>query len=94
MDEAIEDGVGDGGIGDDLVPVVDRHLAGDDGRPALMAVIDDFEEITPLLGGEWREPPIVEDEELDPRQRLEEPSIASVAAGERKSFEQPWQAMV
>jgi hypothetical protein len=29
VDEAVEDGVGDGGIGDDLVPMLDRHLAGD-----------------------------------------------------------------
>jgi len=33
VDDAIEDGVGDGGIGDDLMPVVDRHPAGDDVRP-------------------------------------------------------------
>jgi hypothetical protein len=31
VDETIENGVGDGGIGDNLVPVIDRYLAGDDG---------------------------------------------------------------
>jgi hypothetical protein len=44
VDEAIEDGVGDVGVGDDLVPVLDRHLAGDDGRAALV-VVDDLEEM-------------------------------------------------
>ena len=48
MDEPIEDGVRDGGVGDDLVPIFDRHLAGDDGRSALVAIIDDFEEIATL----------------------------------------------
>jgi hypothetical protein len=52
VDEAIENGVGDGGIGNDLVPMLDRHLAGDDGRSALVAIIDDFEEIATLLAGE------------------------------------------
>jgi hypothetical protein len=28
--------------------MLDRHLTGDDGRPALVAIIDDFEEITTL----------------------------------------------
>ncbi len=94
VDEAVEDGVGDGGIRDDLVPMVDRNLTGDDGRTALMAVIDDLEEIATLLAGEWGETPVVEDEEVDPRQRLEKAGIAAVAAGERESFEQPRQAMV
>jgi hypothetical protein len=82
VDEAIEDGVGDGGVGDDLMPMLDRHLAGDDGRSALVAIIDEFEEIATLLAGERGEAPITEDEQVDPRQHLEEPRIASV--GERR----------
>src|SRR6266567_5772405 len=79
VNEAVENGVRDGGISDDLVPVIDRHLAGDDGRSALMAVVDDFEEIAPLLAGERGEAPVVEDEQIDAGQRLEEPGIASIA---------------
>jgi hypothetical protein len=94
VDEAVEDGVGDGGVGDDLMPMIDRHLTGEDGRSALVAIIDDFEEITTLLSGERGEAPVVEDEQVDPRQHLEEPCIASVTAGERQSFEQPRQPMI
>jgi hypothetical protein len=60
VDEAVEDGVGDGRIGDDLVPMLDRHLAGDDGRSALVAIVDDFEEIAALLAGKRSEAPIIE----------------------------------
>ena len=67
MDEPIEDGVGDGRVGDDLVPIFDRHLAGDDGRSALVAIVDDFEEIAPLLASKRSEAPVVEDEQIDPR---------------------------
>ena len=74
--------------------MLDRHLTGDDGRSALVAIIDDFEEITTLVAGERGEAPIIEDEQVDPREHLEEPRIASVAAGERQSLEQPWQPMV
>ena len=67
VDEPVEDGVSDSRIGDDVVPIFDRHLAGDDGRSTLVAIIDDFEEIAPLLAGERRETPIVKDEQIDPR---------------------------
>src|ERR1700682_3126389 len=67
VDEPVEDGIGDGRIGHDVVPIFDRHLAGDDGRSALVAIVDDFEEIATLLAGERREAPIVEDEQIDPR---------------------------
>ena len=66
----------------------------DDGRSTLMAIVDDFEEIATLLTGERGEAPVVEDQEIDPRQHLEEPRIAPVAAGKRQRFEQPWQPMV
>ena len=49
MDEAIEDGVGDGWAADDVAPLLDRNLARDDRRSALVTVFEDFEEIA-LLG--------------------------------------------
>jgi hypothetical protein len=33
---------------DDLAPLLDRNLAGDDRRSALMAVLQDFEEIVSI----------------------------------------------
>ena len=45
VDEAVEDGVGERGIADDLVPLLDRNLAGDQDRGALMAILEDFEEV-------------------------------------------------
>src|SRR5882757_4203266 len=59
-----------------------------------MAVVDDLKEITTLVGGEWSQSPVVEDEEFDPRQRLEQACMASVAAGQRQGLEQPRHAMV
>lgn len=48
MHEAVEDGVGDGGVGEPLVPVFDGELTGDDGGAAAFAVFQDFEEVTAL----------------------------------------------
>src|SRR5436190_23436455 len=63
--EPIEDGVGDGGIADDLVPVLDRKLAGDDGRAAPVPVLHDLQEVAALFGEHRAESQVVEDEKLD-----------------------------
>ena len=67
VDETVENGVGDGGVGDDLMPVIDRNLACDDGGATLMPVVDDLEEIAALVGGERSQSPVIKDEEFDPR---------------------------
>ena len=85
VDEAVEDGVGDGRIADDLVPVIDGQLAGHDGRAAAVPIVDDLEEIAALLGRQRREAPVVEDQQLDAGQGLEQPGVAAVAACERKA---------
>ena len=45
VDDAVEDGVGQRRVADDLVPVVDRHLAGDDQRAGAVAILDDLQQI-------------------------------------------------
>ena len=54
--EPVEDGVGDGRIGDRLVPVIDRQLAGHDGRAAVVPIVDDLEEVAALLRGQVASP--------------------------------------
>jgi hypothetical protein len=43
VDKPVQHGVRDRRIADDLVPVIDRHLAGDDGRAALVAIVHDLQ---------------------------------------------------
>ena len=47
------------------MPFVDRDLAGEDGRAAPIAFLEDFVEVTTGAGVEQFEALIVEDEELD-----------------------------
>ena len=56
VDEAVEDGVGVGRIADDLVPFVDRDLAGEDGRAAAVAFFEDLVEIAAGAGVEGVRP--------------------------------------
>ena len=57
MHEPIEDGVGDGRIGDRLVPVIERQLAGHDRRAAIVPILDNLKDVATLLGGERGETP-------------------------------------
>ena len=40
VEEAVEDGVSEGGVADDSVPVLDGELGGEDGPTAGIAVVD------------------------------------------------------
>jgi len=80
VDDAVEDRVGQGGIADYLVPAADRHLAGDQQRTAIAAVVDDLEQIAPLLGVEWLRPPIVDDQQAGAFERGQQTRHAAFAA--------------
>src|SRR5258708_34459063 len=45
MDQAVEDGVGVGGVADQRVPLIDGELAGDDGGAMAVAVLEDLQEV-------------------------------------------------
>jgi hypothetical protein len=94
VDEPVEDGVGDGRVGDHLVPVIDRQLAGHDGRAAIMPIVDDLQQIATLILRQGCEPPVVEDQELDAGQRFEQTPITTITARQRQSLEQPRHALI
>ena len=65
----VEHGIGQGGIGDDIVPAVDQHLQGDQQRAAAIAVLDVFEQVVgqiiKRMAGRGRfRPPVVNDEKM------------------------------
>ena len=65
MDQAVEDGVGVGGVADQRVPLIDGKLAGDDGGAVAVAILEDLQEVVAGRGVERLEAPVVEDEEID-----------------------------
>jgi len=50
VDEPVQDGVGQGRVADDVVPAINRHLAGDDQRPGIVAIFDDLQQVALLFG--------------------------------------------
>src|SRR5208283_1324618 len=63
MHDAVEDGIADRRITDQFVPARHRDLAGDQQRALLVAVIDDLQEVAPLLGGQRFRTPVVDDQQ-------------------------------
>jgi hypothetical protein len=94
VDDAIEDGVGKGRVADDLVPALDRQLAGDDDRAGVVAVLDNLQEIAALFGIELLWSPIIEDEKIDASEGAQELGIATIAAGQRQRCEQARDAVI
>ena len=63
--QPIQNGVGNGRVGDGFVPVLDRQLAGHKGAAATMPVIDDLQQITALARRQAGKPPVVQDQQFD-----------------------------
>jgi hypothetical protein len=79
VNDAVEDGVGEGRDADQLVPAGDRNLAGDDERAFVVAVFDDFQEIAGLVGAERLRSPIIQDEQFYAGERSQQPGVARIA---------------
>lgn len=59
VNEAVKNRVAERGIPDYVVPVFHGDLAGDDGRCATMAIVEDLQEVAALGRGENRQAPVV-----------------------------------
>ena len=86
MDNAVEDGDGDGGLSDQFVPVGDRKRCGDEGRAAVLSLFADFQEIETLPIGQAMGSPVVEDKELDPGKPVDLPRQTAVETGHARSW--------
>jgi hypothetical protein len=74
--------------------VVRGDLTGDEGGPAVIAVIEDFEEIAPAEIVEGSEAEVIEDEELGTGQALKELGVRAVALGEGELGEEAGESVV
>jgi hypothetical protein len=81
VNDAIEDGVGQCWICDDLVPLADRYLAGDEERTLVVTIVDDFEEIAALIWVKRLRAPIINDEEIGALDRRHEAGETSFTTG-------------
>jgi hypothetical protein len=85
--EAVENGVGVGGIANDLVPRRERELGGDDRRSAAITLFEDFEQIVTGAGIEGFEAEVVENEEIGAAEGFDQARMAPVASASAMSWQ-------
>ena len=94
VDEPVEDGICEGGIADYGMPALHGQLRGHDRGAQSMAVLDDFEQVASVLGAEFRNPPIVDDQDGGLGDRGEQLGIAPVGARDGQLGQQPREAPI
>src|SRR2546426_4891676 len=92
--EAIADRVRHRGVPEVLVPLVGRELACDDRRPGLAAILQDLEQVAPVLIPQRAEAPVLEHEDVDARELAEEADVGAVGMSEGELVEEPGHAAV
>src|SRR3954463_7692778 len=50
VDNAVKDRFGQGGVTHDFIPTTNWHLAGDDQRAGVVAILDDLQQVATLFG--------------------------------------------
>ena len=88
MEDAVADGVGQGGVGEVVVPLGGRELAGDDGRAGAVAILEDLEQVAALRVLDGGEAPVVDDEDVEAGELAEEADAGAVGAGQGELMEE------
>jgi hypothetical protein len=88
VQEAVTDRVGQGGVGEVVVPLGGRELAGDDGGAGAVAVLEDLEEIAALRVLHGGEPPVVDHEDVEAGERAEQADVGAIGTGQGELVEE------
>ena len=81
VNDAVQDGVCQGGVGNAQVPVGHRDLAGEESGTMSEAIVKDFEQILGIWDGDGIAHPVVEDQEAGSGQGTQEISERAVLVG-------------
>src|SRR5579872_1119712 len=79
VDQAVQNGIGEGGVTDEVVPVIDRDLAREERRPPAGAIVDHLEEIAPVTVSDGRHAPIVKHDQLRLAEVREEFPVGAIS---------------
>lgn len=79
VNDAVQYGVTERWICDDVMPLGHGHLTCDQERSLVVAIIDDLEQVTALVGGEWLGSPVVENDEIGAFERRHQTRMTAFA---------------
>src|SRR5512146_2767034 len=90
MNEAIEDGVGERGIANVVMPVADGQLAGHDASASAGAIIEQLEQIVAFPRSDRRDGKVVDQQDVDLGDGGKTLAEAAVGVTEIEFLEQTW----
>ena len=94
VDESVEDGVGEGGVAEQFMPLGQGELAGDESGARGVSVFEEFEEVASVVGVELGDSEVVEDEEVGFGEGSEELGVSAVAACDGEVVQESGDAQV
>lgn len=94
VDDPIEDCVCDGGFSDNVMPLCDGKLRGDERRFPAITFFEDFQQVEALLIRERVGFPVIEDQQLNAGEFVDQSWKAAVEPGKAKVFEQTRHAQI
>src|SRR5438034_11514444 len=88
VQQAVADRVGQGGLAEVVVPLGGWQLARDDGRVGAIAILQDLEEVAALRILDRRQPPVVDDEDIEAGELGEQADVGAIGPGQGELVEE------
>lgn len=89
VNDAVEDGIGQGGVADGLMPVLEGELTGDERRLSTDTVFQDLQEVTASGFSKGCESEVIDHDEPGLLESIENPGTGAVRSGSGKLFQEP-----
>ncbi len=95
MNQPVQDGIGERGVADGFVPMLDGQLAGDEGGAGAVTVVKDFQQVAALAVAEaCLQAPVFQHRHVDFGKLVHQFRVAPVAMCDFQFRQQPGQALV
>src|SRR5206468_9402352 len=88
VQQAVADRVGQGRLAEVVVPLGGWQLARDDGRVGAIAILQDLEEVAALRILDRRQPPVVDDEDIEAGELGEQADVGAIGPGQGELVEE------
>jgi hypothetical protein len=94
VDQAIQDGIGQGGISDLGVPFIHRELSGHESGTKAVAIFEKFEKVSALFVSQRGYSPVVQGDQIGFRQGSQELGITPIAFSDLEVLEEAGEAEI
>src|SRR5215471_17997065 len=88
VEQAVADRLSEGRLAEVVVPLGGRELARDDSGAGAVAILENLQEVAALLLLDRREPPVVDDQDIEAGQFGEEADVGAVGPSQGEFMEE------